>query len=266
MKLNRTRPFRLEKMYFDCIDEDGNCFILYWSVMEIRFLRFIYSGLLFSDSDNTVIEKFSFKKTPRPGATRFLTVENPLLNIKGEWWQTDNPIYCPLLNNLKNGDLNWDCHHPKAESWIEYNGKIYRGYGYAETLFLSIKPWNLPFEVIKWGHFMSEKSTIIWIQLNGEQHINNLWYNGKEYNDGMILEDRVIFNKGGFVLLFQNISTLREGEIIHILPKYHIIKALIKKCILNGNETKYKAESIFTIDGETFDNGWSLYETVTWKK
>lgn len=38
--------FRLEKHYLDCIDEDGNCFIIYQADLEYYFIRFAYSDLV----------------------------------------------------------------------------------------------------------------------------------------------------------------------------------------------------------------------------
>lgn len=266
MNLSRSKTFRLEKMYFDCIDEDGNCVILYWETLEICYLKFNYSGLVFSDSKNETIEDYTKKRSPQPITSPILQIDSSPLQIKGSWKRTDNPIVDSLFKDTENRELIWDCHHPKALAKIEYNGKTFKGYGYAETLFLPVKPWKLPFERLRWGRFLSDNCTIIWIQWKGKSPLNKIWYNGKEYNDGVFFEDRVTFNKGCFVLLFQNISTLRNKKIINALPKLHILKIILSSCILNGNETKYKARTAFSHDGKILEYGWSLYETVTWKR
>lgn len=41
MKLNN---FHLEKMYFDCIDGDGNCFVVYWAKLRFGWLRLSIAG------------------------------------------------------------------------------------------------------------------------------------------------------------------------------------------------------------------------------
>jgi hypothetical protein len=39
----------IEKLYLDCIDDSGNCFIIYRAKLEFSFLSVYYSGLIFSD-------------------------------------------------------------------------------------------------------------------------------------------------------------------------------------------------------------------------
>lgn len=266
MKLSRSKAFGLEKMYFDCIDEYGNCFILYWATLEICYLKFNYSGLLFSDSNNATVEDYSFERTPKPLKNQILSVDWSVLNIEESWERIDDPIVFSLYKDTKNRELIWDCHHPKVLAEIKYKGKTFKGYGYTETLFLSIKPWKLPFERLRWGRFLSEHCTIIWIRWEGTNPLNRLWYNGKEYNDGIFFENRVEFNKGYFVLSFQTSSTLRNTEISNVLPKLHILRVMLNKCLLNGKESKYKAKTAFSEDGKFIEDGWSLFETVTWKR
>lgn len=266
MKLSESKIFNLEKLYFDCIDDDGNCFILYWAKLEIYFFRFYYSGLVFSDYKNVITKKSVFKKTSRPLIAKLLSIDNPLLQIKGNWKKTDNSITQSLFQDEKNRELIWNCHHPKALTEIKYNNRTFKGLGYSETLSLPIKPWNLPFEELKWGRFLSDQYTIIWILWKGKNPLNKIWCNGVEYNDAFFLVDRIIFNRESFVLLFNNISTLKNGKIVNILSKLNILRFIIKRCILHGYEFKYKAKITLNKNGKVVACGWSLYETVIWKK
>jgi hypothetical protein len=69
------------------------------------------------------------------------------------------------------------------------------------------------------------------------------------------------------VLLFKDISTLRKGRIVNILSKPNLLKFILNRKILNGNEIKYKARTILSHeDNKVIASGWSLYETVTWEK
>jgi len=267
MKLSKSKIFKLEKLYFDCIDDVGNCFIIYWAYLKIYYLKFHYSGIIFSDSNNVITEKSKFKKTSKPLINRLTYIENPCLKINGIWKGTDNPITLTLFKDAMNRELIWDCHHPKALAEIEYNNKTYKGLGYIETLFLPIKPWDLPFEELRWGRFLSDQYTIIWIYWRGENPLNKILCNSLEYNDAIFLVDRIIFDKGNYVLLFKDISTLRKGRIVNILSKPNLLKFILNRKILNGNEIKYKARTILSHeDNKVIASGWSLYETVTWEK
>jgi len=266
MKARDSTYFNLEKFYFDCIDDVGNCFVIYWAYLEIYCLKFHYSGMIFSDCNNVITKKSTFKKAPKPLINKILSIDNSLMQIKGNWNRTDNPILLSLFKDGTNRELLWECHHPKALAEIEYYNKIFKGLGYAERLSLPIKPWNLPFQELRWGRFLSDDYTIIWIHWKGEKPLNKLFCNGTEYDDAIFLVDRVIFNKGRYVLFFKDISTLRSGIISNILSKPHILKTILNRCILNGNEIKCKAKTTLSRDDEIVAYGWSLYETVTWKR
>ena len=101
IKDRKPTNFRLEKLYLDCIDEKGNCFIIYSADLQFFFIKITYSSLVFSDSTNITTEKSSLKNTGNPGSHELLILDNILLHITGRWLRVENPlpVFCFKNNN-----------------------------------------------------------------------------------------------------------------------------------------------------------------------
>lgn len=264
MKSGKPTHFNLAKSYLDCIDDEGNCFIIYWAKLEFFSLAIYYSGMIFSDSDGETIEKSMFKKVPRPQEDEILSFYNNFLKIKGSWKRIDDPISLILYKDSGGNELTWNCNHPKAFAEVVHGSRPFQGFGYAETLSLGINPLNLPVKKLRWGRFLSRKDTVIWICWEGNYTVNRIFCNGTEYNDCFLEDNRIIFNNGASVLLFQEITVIREGKILKVLSEMPFLKIIFNSRLLNSFEIKYKAKSTLTIDSKISSNGWSLYETVKW--
>ena len=52
------------------------------------------------------------------------------------------------------------------------------GLGYAERLVLTIPPWKLPIETLRWGRFLSPSDWIVWIDWQGEHPQTIVYRNG----------------------------------------------------------------------------------------
>lgn len=262
----KAKIFELKKLYLDCIDEKGNCFIIYWAKLEFSLLKISYSGLIFSNAQNITIETSSLKKISNPLVNNLLHFDNPSLQLKGSWERVDAPVSMLLYTDSKGKEIFWDCHHPKTITNISYNDKLFQGLGYAETLSISIKPWLLPIDELRWGRFLSEKITLIWINWKGKYPVNKVFYNGTVYEDAIFEEDSVSFDKGSAILLFLEKTIIRTGKLANILAKMPWLKIIFNHKILNTVEIKFKSKSSFSKDSIVITNGWSLFEIVTWTK
>ncbi len=258
--------FNLEKHYLDCIDEKGNCFIIYQANLEYYFIRFGYSGLLFSDMKGKKIERsFLRKRVVRSSSDLFKKFENPLLDISGILKMKDQPLTSFTFKDLQNHELIWDCHHPKVLTEIKYHNNSYKGFGYGETLHLTIKPWNLPLTELRWGRFLSENYTVIWNNWKGKYPVNKIFCNGVEYNDSVFEKDRILFGAKIYCLTFSDIAIIRKGTLANLFSKIPWLRIILPGNILKLLEIKYKAKSTLGINSEIKATGWSLFENVLWK-
>jgi hypothetical protein len=258
--------FRLTKLYLDCIDEHGNCFIAYRAKLKFHLLTFYYSALIFSDRHGVTFEKSSRRKNPDPVIKDLLIFYDHYLHFKGAWHKSDSPLPPLTFSDEMNNELEWYCHHPGALTEVMFNENLYKGYGYAETLSLTIKPQNLPMDELKWGRFLSREYTITWINWKGLHPLNKIYCNGVEYNDAIPDHEKLVFGEGAFTLNFEKISTIRNGRLSDVLARMPVLKLISGSRILNSTEIKYKAQSTLRRNSEIVAEGWALYETVIWKK
>lgn len=262
----RQTGFKIEKLYIDCIDDQGNCFIVYWAKVKFFLLRIIYSGLIFCDSDGLTIEKSTFRKTVKPVINGTINFNHKFLKAGLSLKRIDDPITRSLYKESENIELIWNCHHPRALAEINYNGKVYKGLGYAETLFCPINPLKLPMAELRWGRFLSDSHAVIWISWKDKNPLNKIFLNGIEYNDAIFDNKTIIFNDGKHKLTFSEIQTIRDGKLSGIFSKMKFLKILFNSRLLDTVEIKYKAKTILSENSIFSSEGWSLFEIVTWGK
>ncbi len=250
----------------DCIDSLGNCFIIYFAKVEFFLVRFFYSGLVFCDAKGFTTEKSTLRKTHKPVTDGTINFNHRYLKTDVTLKRTVDPIIRSLYKDRKNNELFWNCHHPKALAEIIYNGKTYKGFGYAETLFSTIKPWDLPIDELRWGRFLSDSYTLIWIWWKGKHPINKMLFNDIEYNDAAFENDSVVFGNGTYQLKFSEIQIIRHGKLSGLFSKMKLLRIFFNRRILNTTETKYKAKTTLSKNSIVLSIGWSLFEIVTWGK
>jgi hypothetical protein len=264
--MNLQTNFKLEKVYLDCIDDLGNCFIVYWAKVEFSLARFVYSGLIFCAKEGFTVERSSFKKIPKPLINTNINHNHKDFKIDISFKGIDDPINLSLFKDIDNNELIWNCHHPKGYAEIMYNGNNYKGYGYAETLVSLIKPWNLPIGELRWGRYLSDSDTLIWINWKGIYPVNKIFFNNIEYNDAVFEDYKIIFGNGTYYLKFSDMQIIREGMISKLFSKMVHLKIFFNPRILNTLEIKFKAKTTLIKNSLHLSDGWSLFEIVTWGK
>lgn len=234
--------------------------------MDFSLIRFVYSGLVFCNAAGFKIEKSTLRKTKKPVINGILHLNNNFLNIGVSLKRNNDPIIRLLYKDGENNELVWNCHHPKALAEVIYNGNIYKGFGYAETLFIPVRPWNLPIDELRWGRFLSESYTLIWISWKGKYPINKIFFNSIEYNDVIFEEDMILFNGRMYELKFSEIQLIRKGTLSELLSKMKFLKLFFNHRFLNSVEIKYKARTSLNKNSLVLSNGWSLFEIAIWGK
>lgn len=258
--------FHLDKIYLDCIDAKGNCFIIYSARIKFFFLRLNYSALLFSAQDDSIKELSSFQRNTIPLISPVIKLASQRFRLSGNWTRKDDPIRLLLYKDPKGRGLLWDCHHPKAETKIIFNDRCYTGYGYAETISLSFPPQRLPIDELLWGRFLSPNHTIIWIHWKGAHPLTKIFYDGRVFEDGIFEENRITFGANEHVLTFEEPIALTTRQLSSVFDAVPFLKIFFSKRLLKTKENKFKAHSSFTSPGSTRDQGYALFETVTFGK
>lgn len=228
--------------------------------------RIIYTGLVFCNAEGQTIEKSTLRKILKPAIDNTIHFNNKFLKTNITLRRSDNPITRSLYKEGESNELVWNCHHPKALAEINYNGKIFKGLGYAETLFCPINPVNLPVEEMRWGRFLSDSNTLIWINWEDIHPLNKIFLNGVEYDDAVFENDNITFYNGIYKLIFSEIQVIRNGKLSGLFSKMKFLKIFFNSRLLDIIEIKYKAKAILSGDSVVLSTGWSIFEIVKWKK
>ena len=229
-------PFHFSKWYLDCVSAEGEAFLAYCAELRWRALRLHYASLLGHSS--------SLRQAPEPvWRDGVLEWDAPDLGVSGRWEALDPPIEATLLD----GDCQWQCLAPRARVDLRVGDRSVRGLGYAEHLTMTVAPWNLEIDELRWGRFLSETDGLVWIELRGPKPANLRWHNGVPCGEEveLALRDPVVLRDGA----------LAETALA-IVP--NLLKMFPSR-ILGLCETKWRSRAAL---GGT--EGWAIHEIVKW--
>ncbi|GIJ94732.1 hypothetical protein CAPN002_19500 [Capnocytophaga stomatis] len=253
--------FRLKKHYFDGIDAQGNAIILYYAELKLFGIKIPYTSYI-SSIEGIIKEKSILQKAKiNEKCTSF---ENKKINVSGSWQTLESSI-SEILLSKNNKKLLWNCIIPKARFLLNFGDKKLTGFGYCEVLEMNFVPWKLPISVLKWGRFLSENHCIVWIEWQGESPLQKVFWNGKLIEKAIISDAEIYFPKTNAKLKFENPIIIKNETLSNIANKYFFLKPFFNKKFLQSRETKYKSPASLIFNNQ-FEKGFSLYETVLWKK
>ena len=148
--------FALTKWYVDCVDSAGRTAIAYWASFAWHAIAFTWHDVAVYEADRPRFERMSLAPVAAPEHLNGEIVwRAPALGctIRAETRQP--PTNVRLLDST-DGAVEWRCEAPVAETTIEVMGHApIHGPGYAERLTLTVLPWRLPIDVLRWGRWLS---------------------------------------------------------------------------------------------------------------
>src|SRR5262249_45696951 len=100
------------------------------------------------------------------------------LKFSGEWIDPSRAIHQTLIEDDR-GVVNWSCIKPSSQSSLSIDGRTMRGLGYVERLEMTRLPWDLPIDLLRWGRFLAEGLSLVWIDWAGPQPLRRVFRNGE---------------------------------------------------------------------------------------
>lgn len=265
VSLKKGTGFLLSKWYLDCVTGDGSAFIGYAASLSWKGLTLSYSSALrYRPGEgvrtDTTLEEFS---TPEV-AGQTIRWSSPRLRVEGTWEADARPLRRTLLESDA-GDIEWDCLHPRARASIRGGGARLEGLGYVERLSMSLPPWRLPFEELRWGRFLSEEDSLVWIDWRGGDSLNLSFHNGARV-EGALPSDHEL-TAGGVRLDLGESTVLRDGVLGDtVLPSIPGVRRLFPFRILRTRECKWLSRGVLKGPGAGDGSGWAIHEVVRWPR
>lgn len=262
MGVRSMSKFELQKWYFDCVGPHGKVFIGYAAKLRLYLISLNY-GCTITVKNGKSEQKQSFSFGKLKENKECLEWSNNSLGLNGKWIGK-NGTNKNILYQGKEGKIVWQCLKPNASVLINQDGKIIEGVGYVEKLYITVPPWKLPFEELRWGRFISnnKKKYLIWIDWKGELSKNWIWTE-KEISSG-IIKDNTISTKKQKLILYDS-KAIRLGKVSDsLLGKLKFLSNLFPKKMSNIDERKYlNSGDLFLKDGSKI-SGSSINEIVKW--
>ena len=197
--------FRFSKWYCDCVTDEGSAFVGYWARMGWGPFALPYAAAVYRTKGEPTRERYSLRTSRAPTSQgEVLRWDCDRLGVRGIWSQ-GAPAVSRTLLETPDGTIEWNCRLPSARAQIDLDG-IGRlsGLGYAEHLAMTVKPWKLPFDQLRWGRFLSAEDAVTWIEWRGVETNRWVFHNGLElcvqelvdFSDGDILDYSYVVFRG----------------------------------------------------------------------
>jgi hypothetical protein len=226
----------MRKWYIDSVAPDGRVRIDYRGDIRWRALHIPFVSTLTFDGSRAKTTK-AFRRSAA------LTLDS---SFERELYRDDD------------GYVLWRCLIPRGEA------------SYAEFLEMTIPPWRLPIDTLRWGRIVTAKTSLVWIEWSGARPMMLALRDGCEADVIRISDDEVQLGDGTRLAITDR-TTLRDdplsttlGAMRFLLPRkltaFHETKWRSRGTIFNGDEAPDKAPD--EAPDETIDEGWVIHERV----
>ena len=265
MRSPQPSSFLLSKWYLDIVTEDGAVAILYAARLRWGRLRASYASLLLDVPGGMPREHATIRQVERPRLLGDeLTWQSDQLEVRGTWRRAAPPIRRNLLRTAS-GAIQWACHMPLARATVRCGDAVLSGFGYVESLRLSLPPWRIPFNTLRWGHHVSEGRSLVWIAWTGREQRRWVWLDGDEQPDAELTDDGLRGLAHGEALRVEACRVVRDRRVLAAIA--NVLPALGRRLagpLARMHEIKRVDHSAFNRATATTDHGWALHEVVTW--
>jgi len=247
-------PFSLVKWYLDCVTDDCDVAIVYCAEMRWRRVHATVGSVLFGDGRG-VSTRTSLSRHRVSRDSSLISAELPKLGVSGCWEAGEIPFERVVYENGV-GRVQWNCLQPRSDVRVRVGDRELHGIGYAECLTLTIPPWQLPMQTLRWGRFASSEHSLAWVDWQGPFNTSFAVLDGKECKPLMVSESRVTVP--GADLRIEPGLSLRSGRLgATILPGAFRLADLFPSSIFNVDEHKWRSRGALTLNGPT-DSGWDF--------
>lgn len=254
-------PVALRKWYFDCVTASGDAAIVYAGRVALGPVTLPYMELMTATASRPPIRVRRVSGRARVTASgRELALNAAPLRVTGRWTSRHAPIDASLLDDAR-GRIAWRCRQPGGLVALRLpDGSTLNGLGYAEELEMTVAPWALPFEELRWGRFVNERRSVVWIDWRGGLDRRWVWADGTAVEASVVDRDRVVW-PGAAVEIAPG-REWRHGRVGRTVAG--ALAACLPRRVSHAVETKWISRAILRTDQAAAETGWVIHEFVRW--
>ena len=232
--------FALTKWYLDCVADDGRVAICYWASLSWRRLSLVWQGLTVYEPGCPPFERSAIGASVPPAIDQGrISWMSPRLGsvVMAE---AREPAFGLRLFEADSRYVDWRCEAPVAHVTIDAAGQSpLHGYGYVEQLTLTVPPWRLPFDEIRWGRWIDDDASrsLVWIDWRGAMPQCWTFVDGVRTPGVAIGDDRV--TTGAVVLGLEPPRTLSCRALDLVISRIPGLRAVVPSSLPAWHETKW---------------------------
>jgi hypothetical protein len=254
--------FSLRKWYLDCVSESGEVCIAYRAELRLGAAELSAAGILRFDDRRGLRTRWTARSCPEPVGEDLLTWEAGVLDVAARFERLDPPCSETLLDG-PDGVVRWTCLHPRSKVEMRLGGEWLRGAGYAEVLELTVPPWKLPIDQLRWGRLLTPSHGLVWIDWEGSHPQRLVLLDGRRVAGSLEADG---LRAGEARARLRDLRVLRSGRIGElVLSVVPALEQLVPGRVLGLGETKWRSRGALRV-GSSEEEGWTIHELVRWPR
>lgn len=250
--------FSLSKWYLDVVGAGGEVCLAYAAELTAGPLRQRYASVLLAAPDSPP-RSHTVLRDARVPVQHGAVVEWAVAPLKvAGCWRAGAPAIATRELLDEPGALTWHCLQPRADAEVVCSGRELSGTGYVEHLELTVPPWQLPIEELRWGRAHVGEHTLVWIDWRGPRMQRHVFLDGVRV-DGEVTDTSVRVSK--LTVTLTPAITLRDGDVARTaLARAPALRSLLARHKLTLDEHKWLSTA--SVGRQT---GWAIHEVVRWR-
>ncbi len=289
----------LSKWYMDCVSSEGDALVAYAAEMRWRGLTIGYQAALEARGSQPVSSHSSLQPYDPPAvADSGIAWRSRPLGIYGAWTPTAvRPAIHETIYRSPAGSVEWSCLLPAAAARLSTGRGEMVGRGYVEHVQLTVAPWRLPVESLRWGRIADDEQAIVWIQWLGVRprkdrrppargalrragsasrddraapagdpdttvvYVNGIRVPAVQIDDARVaLADQTTIELDRTTVLRSGALGATVGQSVPILRDIAPVRALAVR------ECKWLSRAVVARRGHPARQTWAIHEVVTWPR
>lgn len=258
------RGLELTKWYVDVVGADGRGAIAYWAELTWHGVHGRAGSILtFGPGEPTVERAALAPGGPPLWSGHELEWDEPALRLRTRMQRRVPGTAIRLLAD-EAGALDWNCVAPHGTACFDVDGRRFEGLGYAECLRMSVPPWRLPMDTMRWGRALFEGRSCVWVQWTGAQPRDVLLVDGHQV-PGRIHAEGLELATGERVTL-EAPHVIRRGAVADAVRPLRAFWPLLPQLLRDAHEVKWLARAHLQSTDGRHETAWAIHELVTFRR
>lgn len=255
--------FTLTKWYLDCVDDAGALSIVYWARLAWKNVALSMVSVCTADADG-VSTTTNVGGVPPPQLADGVLNFNAGMSGTSVGMVSRTRSFEQRLLDSPDGCIDWSCGIPCGETRVRRDGRdVLLGLGYAEVLRMSIAPWRLPIDELRWGRFTSTAASIVWIDWRGAHPMTLVLRDGTIVHGAVVTDSHV--TAGDLTIDLNRERIIRDDHLGATLHEVPGLGHLIPDRLLTTSEQKWCNASTLRKGADVIGAGWTIHELVRFK-